>query len=845
VIRAVIVCSPLILLAATGRCAPENKPFVYDLITHLDDAEEFHSPALSLCKVEELSNWTGPQEIPQKGCFRYSTTVFFPRNPIRRKVGLWQGGQEIPLCNTVDDASSFPFWTFNHNKEWLLLLDEALTTNECRSMTVDPLSGTAEVEIYARGAPADGKWPVMWAILGSKQRHQQVVDSSVGQFYRFLFRFPGVESNLRVCLVNDIQTPTWGDRSIVLNWVKVIPPSTIDLYVESPAGSTTAGITFRSLPVHLSLALADDASSLLPLRPEIELNRRSAVETEIGVNGETREALFLPGPSRIAYSMCIPSDATLEFAVTVAHGYAGPPKWGHGTVRWLWERKPGDRTVLFERFFNPQYLREERRWIPFEIGLQAYAGDEGLLVLETENGFPSQARFGATFVDDRFQGIQVAHPRVYSVPTRAQRQSFSRPDVIIISIDTLRADHVGCYGYHRNTTPRLDRLAAEGVVFEAAYSTTSWTLPSHVSLFTSVYPPTHEVTAHGTRISEKYTQLGEWFRERDCRSGGFTDGAWLRHVFGYARGFDVYQDRNVGIAEILPRALEWWEKQPRGFPRMMFIHFYDVHGPYGNAEKYQRRFHPLPEYNRFPYVVDAGIEFKEKFDRGEFILIEDDIEHFVALYDGDIYYSDEKLGELFDRLKERDEWDSTLIVVLSDHGEEFLEHGGLLHGYNLYEESLHIPLIIKFPGGKWPGTRVDGLASLIDILPTLADWMNEDQPPEWQGESLIPLISDSKGTREAVYADRLREFKQITSDFRLIVPTDPLDSERKPELYDGRFDPGEQFSLFDQAGEWAKEKAASVYRVRADFRGDSIGAEETQLTDSELEEQLKALGYAR
>jgi arylsulfatase A-like enzyme len=841
----ILLLITLPLFAGPEPTPTSNVPFVYDLIDNLQDAREFHCPALRLCEVKELTKWTSPEKPPGKRYFRCSTDFFVGSDLEQQRFELWHGNERIPRLENPDEDSPLPFWTFDYAHLKGLCMYKRFDASDCEIIPVKGFTGNAEVEIFAYGTPADDKWPILWVMLNGRQRQEQEINSTISRLYRFPFTFSGGISNLQVCFVNDFQQMGRGDRNIILNWAKLIPASRIDLYVESPTSSATEGITLRSLPSHLSFALGDHPDSLFPFRPESEVSPQSSLEAEINADGEVRRSLFLPGPSRLAYPMRIPTGAILEFAVTVAHGYAESLRWGHGMVRWTWESQNGEKTVLFERFFDPEHQVRERRWVPFEIGLECCAGQEGLLVLETENGFPGRSGISAGLRDDRFQGIRVAHPRLHSARREPEQRLSSHPNVVIISIDTLRADHVGCYGYHRDTTPHLDRLASEGVLFEEAHSPASWTLPAHVSLFCSLYPSTHSIHEKGGRIASDYTQLGEWFLRRGYRTGAFVDGGGLSHVYGYARGFDVYQDRTIGIARILPHALEWWTAQPSGYPRLMFIHFYDVHDPYGNAEEYRKLFHPQPDYHRLPDFFSATLEFRESVERGDQILIDEDIAHLLALYDGDLFYSDEKLGGFFDTLRGRGEWDSTLVVVLSDHGEEFLEHGSLFHGHTVYQELLHVPLVVKFPKGEWAGTRVKELASLIDILPTLADWMGEEPASEWQGQSLIPLISGGDEQREAIYGEREGEFKKIAPDFHLIVYPEPASSDKRPELYDARFDPAEQFDLFDEAGPWAGEEASLVHDIRSRLMDESIGADQRSLTDPELEEQLKALGYVR
>jgi arylsulfatase A-like enzyme len=322
-----------------------------------------------------------------------------------------------------------------------------------------------------------------------------------------------------------------------------------------------------------------------------------------------------------------------------------------------------------------------------------------------------------------------------------------------------------------------------------------------------------------------------------------VDGGFLSHRYGYARDFDVYRDRRVGIARILPRAREWWETQPPGFPRMMFLHCYDVHAPYGDAEEFRDTFDVPPFYGRLPRYVDPSPEFQKRVQSGGLILIEDDLDYMQAMYDGDLLYTDGQIGEFFEWLEEREEWDSALVIVLSDHGEEFMEHGNVGHGQSVYQELLHVPLMIKFPQGKWAGRRVTALASLVDVLPTLADLMGEDPAEDWQGISLIPFVTGDAVARDRVYAETLDEFKKITPDYTLIVPTENADpAQDRKRLYNPHFDRGEQFDLFPAAGEWAGEEADAMLAFRERLRSASGGVDEIRL-DAQLAEELRALGY--
>jgi arylsulfatase A-like enzyme len=813
-----------------------------DLLANLENADEISCPARRLLEVRPLNDWKRLPEDSPALVNRYSTTVFFGEDPEEQNLELWQGGRRIPLADSVAGATLSPSWTLDYAPPVYPALFGNFTSNRTESAEVEPIGATAQVEIAAHGRPATNQWPVMRVAVGSATGVEITVDSTKARYYTVPLWFPDEESTLSLSFINDLMTRDAGDRNLHVMGVRIVPPSTVRLSVAADTVSATEGLSLRFKPLHLGYAMKENPQSLFPLAEDPSTYWWK--DLEISAGGEAREALLLPGPSRIAFPLTMPENATLEFAVTVATGFADDVKWGYGTVRWVWKPDDGTPEPLFERFFDPEHRPAERIWREYFLSLEHLAGRTGHLVLETENGFPASGTIGSGYQEEGYQGIRVAHPRVISVPPAESRVSipFDRPDVIIISIDTLRADHMGCYGYYRNTTPRLDRLAAEATLFEETYSPSSWTLPAHASLFSSRYPSAHGAFGQNTRIGKSSDQLGPFFRRHGYRIGGFVDGGFLSHRFGYARDFDVYRDRRVGIAKILPRARKWWEAQPPGFPRMMFLHCYDVHGPYGSAEEYRNTFESPPFYGRLPWFVDPDSDFRKKVESGELILIEDDVDYMLAMYDGDIRYTDEMFGEFFEYLEEREEWDSSLVILISDHGEEFLEHGSVGHGQSVYQELVHVPLIIKFPRGEWAGKRVTAVSSLVDILPTLADILGEDPSDDWQGISLLPFVTGDLENRNRVFSETDKEFKKITEDYRMIVPTEEADPGMVEQLYDPRFDRGEQFNLFPVAGEWVEKEAMEILAFRDRVRSASGGVEEIRL-DAQLAEELRALGY--
>jgi arylsulfatase A-like enzyme len=313
------------------------------------------------------------------------------------------------------------------------------------------------------------------------------------------------------------------------------------------------------------------------------------------------------------------------------------------------------------------------------------------------------------------------------------RPPSATPNVLLISIDSLRRDHVGAYGYPRATTPTIDRLAAAGVVFRDAVSTTSWTLPAHAALLTGVHDSRHGATVPTAALDESVPTLAEAFRAHGYRTVGFYSGPFLHPHFGLARGFEEYLDctsyrlesakapasprlhasshkdvTNPRISERFTRAVA----ADDGRPFFFFVHMWDVHYDLVPPPPYDRMFVNEPS----PPEVDRDFrhdpEFRPGMDPRAFAQV-------LALYDGEIRYTDDTIGALLDELRSRAMLDNTIVVVVSDHGEEFLEHEGKGHRNTLFAEVLSVPLVFWAPG-LLPPTSVEETVSLVDVAPTLA-----------------------------------------------------------------------------------------------------------------------------
>lgn len=308
-------------------------------------------------------------------------------------------------------------------------------------------------------------------------------------------------------------------------------------------------------------------------------------------------------------------------------------------------------------------------------------------------------------------------------------RSATPPDVIWITLDTTRTDHVGAYGYAGGTTPHLDALARGGLRFARAWSTSPWTLPAHASMLTGKYPSRHgahfgredadsgldavipgETRFPVDRLPESETTLAERLAARGYATAGFAAGPWLAPPFGLAQGYAVFEahasspgGRTAG--EITDAALAWIAGVEPGRPIHLLLNYFDAHAPYEPPAAWLRE--PAPGPARDARRADE-----------------------LRRYDGEIRYMDAEIGRLLDALRAAGRYDGALIVAVSDHGEQFGEHGLIRHGYDLFEELIRVALIVKLPGGRRAGETVGATVSVVDLLPlTAAEVGFEVEPP--------------------------------------------------------------------------------------------------------------------
>ena len=418
---------------------------------------------------------------------------------------------------------------------------------------------------------------------------------------------------------------------------------------------------------------------------------------------------------------------------------------------------------------------------------------------------------------------------------------------LLLSIDTLRADHLGCYGYDRPVSPNLDRFAREGARFDSATAPSPWTLPSHASLFTGHYPRRHGLLTAAQQIPADLPTLAESLQQAGLATGAIVNVGLLAAKRGFSRGFDDYRvvppatDPAGSAPAIVSQALEWLNR-PADQGSFLFLHVYDVHTDYQPASPYREQL-----VRPYSGAWEGTNDFLKQVRRsGQPAADAADTQHLIDLYDAGLRQLDADLAALLEWLQDTPRGRETLVVITSDHGEEFLDHGGVLHSHTLYEELVRIPLIVVGPGIK-ANHVVRGAVSLVDVMPTAVPLLTGSAPAATAGWNLGPwLRSEQTAPTRPIFSEADRWYAMRDGQRRRMVRRDNLklhwDSEEtRPRLYDLATDPGERHDIAADR----PEEAAALLRDLAPFlrpaTADGEGDLELTAEDRAL---LEALGYA-
>ncbi|MFQ6104701.1 MAG: sulfatase [Candidatus Glassbacteria bacterium] len=435
---------------------------------------------------------------------------------------------------------------------------------------------------------------------------------------------------------------------------------------------------------------------------------------------------------------------------------------------------------------------------------------------------------------------------------RTQKEKYA--SIILISLDTLRADHLGCYGYERETSPHIDAFSKGSVTFRNAMSPSSWTLPSQMSLFTSQYDLEHGAAKELVQIDTERRGLmfAELLKDKFYTNAAYTGGGWLDPQYGFGKGFDTYSFQETDYRDPIPTSVFEFIEKNRDTTFFLFLHTYCIHN-YFSPSKYSEifdsecngKFYRWQDIQKFIRLFRIS-PLEKPSEKKE-------LQHLVNLYDASIKYVDDRLGALFQKLEELGIYDDLMIIITSDHGEEFGEHRHTFHGHALYNELIHIPLIVKFPGGEYAGTEVETVFGLIDLVPTILEYLGLETRSWMRGRSAMSAIRGESIEDLHAYSDLLNnevlKFSLRTNRHHLIYET--IASGLKKEEY-GNFmlfdivnDPAEQLDI----AAWDSEIFNSLKEELRLMMFQMMPAKLERLEEVkmrvDLKKRLRAMGYVQ
>ena len=608
--------------------------------------------------------------------------------------------------------------------------------------------------------------------------------------------------------------------------------------------------------------------------PESMLTTAVVLDTSFGKNPWSLEktlvlgpdvfpVLLAPPPTEFRYRLKIPLRSVLRFGCGL---YAENKQDGaEDTVFEIkLEDVPGPGRI-FEESINLDKVQSLHRVVLREVDLSAWAGKTVTIVFQTRAAGFSGPKDLRAFSQENGLAFWI-DPLL--VPRReAGKAADAPPNIILISIDTLRADHLSLYGYRLPTSPAAERLAGDGVLFTSCFSGAPYTLASHATMLTGLNPARHQTLYMADGIPPAVPTIAEILRRAGYETAAFTGGGQLNAKYGFAKGFGLYNERAGGnqllnsAANVRRNAALWLEAR-KASKFFLFLHAYQPHNPYRSPEFPERALFLRDDmpWKRVSLQDVLGIGFPHLFRS----LTPRERENMTALYDVEIRTVDRYLiGPLVEDLKRLGLYENALIILAADHGEEFFDHGAWEHGHTLYNELSRVPLVIKLPRSREAGRRVHEDVGLIDLVPTILAEAGVAAPPSgFDGVSLCPLFKGEKLPGRMLTSflpagfvyDFPSRVAVLRRPYKLVLNGEflpgfreyftPPPPERIPiELYDLAADPMEKNNLANRKAAVVREllPVAEAYLKAAMER---TGRREL-VVDKKLEEELRSLGYLR
>ncbi|HAC81415.1 MAG: sulfatase [Candidatus Binatia bacterium] len=526
-----------------------------------------------------------------------------------------------------------------------------------------------------------------------------------------------------------------------------------------------------------------------------------------GAHGQTRTAVRMKIPAAAGYPVKVPENAILQFGISASALVFAveSPELSQPVTARIWFDDESGSEVIYQRRIKLKDRSEDRTWFDEKVDLGKLAGRSGTLRFETSSEVVEEAEISVVY---------------WSTPRITQtRASLDSPNLLFITIDCLRADHVGAYGYPHPTTPTIDGLSEKGIRFAHAYANAPMTLPSIPQIFTSQLFPSRDEPL-----------LTAPFSDAGIPSAAFINNAWIPLWLSQGAHADPPGtfDRIISGAltadNITDQALAWLsDHEQHRFA--LYLHFLDAHTPYRPPARWRDVF--VDKNYRGP----VGDTFKDDKGAAAGKYNAADQKKIIALYDAGIRYIDSQIDRLLQELKSKKIFDDTLIVISADHGEELWDHGSFFHGQSLYEELLHIPLVVKLPGGAESGRVVERTVQGIDLAPSILDWMNLPSPDQFQGEKLGRTLDQTP--RDFIATATQAQFPTRYAIRRGHTKIVESLNAAEVEGYDLEADPGEAYATLPEGTTTAElmrdlRQARSILRERG-FQMQVTGADNREI----------------
>lgn len=592
------------------------------------------------------------------------------------------------------------------------------------------------------------------------------------------------------------------------------------------------------------------------------------MKKKLMIRDQSLNAIFSPPKTELKYEVKIPEEGVLDF--------------GYGLMREAWQKKgdgvqfhinirAGDKEdLLFSSNINPFKHVEHRKVFREKIDLSDYGNKkvEFVFITEKNDGIHNDLSYWG-------------NPCIYQQRDPGSKKKERPTNVILISLDTLRADHLGCYGYFRDTSPNIDSLSRDSVLIDNCYSTAASTLVAHMSLMTSLNPKSHRVydDTAGDKLSPELLTIADVLRGHGYYCGALTGSGLVSAIFGFSKGFDEYHEDRYSqfkgdSAENLYANAAAWLSYNRDKKFFLFLHTYQPHNPYKNNSSLGKAF--LNEHSEWqeidimkqlrdlesknPVSYPSELEDRAKRILENYLfrfreLPDNERQNIIDLYDGEIRHTDEYLIKpLLSELKRLNIYENTMIILLSDHGESFGDHKMWEHGVQLYNELIHVPLIIKYPGSKYREGIIANSVGIIDVVPSILAELGIAPHSQFEGKQIRDIINGVEDFDRICYAETRtagRKIALIRGHDKLIFNGAPksiyhfVGIPSQIEYYDLHEDLSEKNNIEVES----KTDLNVLFKQLIEYWESAQDTGERPQKKAELpedlEEQLKALGYIK